>query len=140
MLVLGLDLGTQSLKAVVCDAAINVLGQHAVGYTTRYPQPDRAEQDPRTWEAALAPAIAGALAQAGATPDAIAAVAIAGQLDGCVAVDAHGVPLHPALIWQDRRAVAEAERADAPLVFALTGQVADAGHMAPKLADRKSVV
>ena len=134
MLVVGLDLGTQSLKAVVCDAAINVLGQHAVGYPTQYPQPDRAEQDPRTWEAALGPAIAGALAQAGKTPDAIAAIAIAGQLDGCVAVDASGRPLHPALIWQDRRAVAEAARVPAPRMFALTGQVADAGHMAPKLA------
>lgn len=134
MLVIGLDLGTQSLKAVVCDAAITVLGQHAVGYATQYPQPDRAEQDPRTWEAALGPAIAGALAQAGARPDEITAIAIAGQLDGCIAVDAHGRPLHPALIWQDRRAVAEAARVDAQRVFALTGQVADAGHMAPKLA------
>lgn len=134
MLVVGLDLGTQSLKAVVCDAAIAVLGQHAVGYPTQYPEPDRAEQDPRTWEAALGPAIAGALAQAGAPPDAVAAIAIAGQLDGCVAVDASARPLHPALIWQDRRAVAEAARVAAPRMFALTGQVADAGHMAPKLA------
>jgi xylulokinase len=134
VLVVGIDLGTQSLKAVVCDAAITVLGQHAVGYATQYPHPDRAEQDPRTWEAALGPAIAGALAQAGARPDAVAAIAIAGQLDGCVAVDAQAAPLHPALIWQDRRAVAEATRADARLVFALTGQVADASHMAPKLA------
>ena len=134
MFVVGLDLGTQSLKAVVCDAAVSVLGQHAVGYATQYPQPDRAEQDPRTWEAALAPAIAGALAQAGVKPDAIAAIAIAGQLDGCVAVDASTGPLHPALIWQDRRAVADAARVDARRMFALTGQVADPGHMAPKLA------
>jgi xylulokinase len=134
VLVLGLDLGTQSLKAVVCDDALDVRGQHAVGYDTHYPEPDRAEQDPRTWEAALAPAIAGALAQAGARPDAIAALAIAGQLDGCIAVDASGRALHPALIWQDRRAVGDAARADARRVFTLTGQVADAGHMAPKIA------
>jgi xylulokinase len=133
MLVLGVDLGTQSLKAVVCDAALVVRGQHAVGHATRYPAPDRAEQDPRAWEAALGPAIAGALAQAGVGPDAIAALAIAGQLDGCVAVDASGAPLHPALIWQDRRAVVEAARVAAPALFAQTGQVADASHMAPKL-------
>jgi xylulokinase len=133
VLVVGVDLGTQSLKAVVCDAGLAVRGEHAVGYATQYPEPDRAEQDPRTWEAALGPAIAGALARAGAAPDAIAAIAIAGQLDGCVAVDGQGRPLHPALIWQDRRAVTEAARADARLVFALTGQVADASHMAPKL-------
>ncbi|HEY0477113.1 MAG TPA: FGGY family carbohydrate kinase [Kofleriaceae bacterium] len=134
MLVLGIDLGTQSLKAVVCDEALAVRGQHAVGHATQYPAPDRAEQDPRAWEAGLGPAIAGALAAAGAGPEAIAAIAIAGQLDGCIAVDAAGAPLHPALIWQDRRAVTDAARVDARRVFALTGQVADAGHMAPKLA------
>ena len=48
MLVLGLELGTQSLKAVVCDAALDVRGQHAVAYDTSYPAPDRAEQDPQT--------------------------------------------------------------------------------------------
>ncbi|HEU4733564.1 MAG TPA: FGGY family carbohydrate kinase [Kofleriaceae bacterium] len=134
MLVVGLDLGTQSLKAVVCDAALAVLGEHAVGYATHYPEPDQAEQEPRIWEAALGPAIAGALGRAGVGPDAIAGIAIAGQLDGCIALDAHGRPIHPALIWQDRRAVAEAARAEPSRVFALTGQVADPGHMAPKVA------
>src|SRR5689334_16718301 len=119
---------------MVCDPALAVRGQHAIGYATRYPAPDRAEQDPRTWEAALAPAIAGALAQAGATPDAIAALAITGQLDGCIAVDATGAPLAPALIWQDRRAVDDCARVDPARVFALTGQVADPSHMAPKIA------
>jgi xylulokinase len=134
VLVIGIDLGTQSLKAVVCDAGLAVRGQHAVGYATQYPQPDRAEQDPRVWEAALGPAIAGALAQAGVAPEAIAAIAITGQLDGCIAVDAQCAPLHPALIWQDRRAVADTARVDARELFAVTGQVADPSHMAPKLA------
>ncbi|HET7503013.1 MAG TPA: FGGY family carbohydrate kinase, partial [Kofleriaceae bacterium] len=134
MLVIGLDLGTQSVKAIVCDAGLAVRGEHAVGYVTQHPEPDQAEQDPQAWEAALGPAIAGALAEAGVGPAAIAAIAIAGQLDGCIALDAAGRALHPALIWQDRRAVAEAGRADAVRVFALTGQVADPGHMAPKIA------
>jgi xylulokinase len=134
VLVVGIDLGTQSCKAVVCDEALAVRGQHAIGYPTSHPLPDRAEQDPRTWEAALAPAIAGALAAAGAKPEDITALALAGQLDGCIAVDAHGAPVHPALIWHDRRAVDDAARVAPATVFARTGQVADASHMAPKLA------
>jgi len=133
VLVLGLDLGTQSLKAVVCDDALSVRGQHAVPYATHTPAPDRAEQDPRSWEQALASAIGGALAAAGARPEDIAALAIAGQLDGCVAVDSAGRPLHAALIWQDRRAIDETGRADARRVFEIAGQVADASHMAPKI-------
>jgi xylulokinase len=134
VLVLGIDLGTQSVKAVVCDPELAVRGQHAVAIATQYPAPDRAEQDPRAWEAALGPAIAGALAAAGVAADAIAGLAIAGQLDGCVAVDARGAPVSPALIWQDRRAVDEAARVDAAALFETTGQVADASHMAAKIA------
>lgn len=134
MFVVGLDLGTQSLKAVVCDEQLAVRGASAVPYPTHHPAPDRAEQDPRTWEASLARAIGGALEQAGARAEAVRALAIAGQLDGCIAVDRDGAPLHPALIWQDRRATAHATRADPATVFAITGQVADPGHMAPKIA------
>lgn len=134
VLVIGLDLGTQSCKAVVCDERLAVRGQHAVPVATRHPGPGCVEQDPLAWEAALAPAIAGALAAAGVGRGDIAALAIAGQLDGCVAVDASCRPLHPALIWQDRRAVAEAALADPAQVFALAGQVADPSHMAPKIA------
>jgi len=134
VLVIGIDLGTQSCKAVVCDDGLRVRGQHAIAYATSHPQPGRAEQDPLMWEAALAPAIAGALEAAQASADDIVALALAGQLDGCVAVDARGAPLHPALIWQDRRAVEEAARAAPAIVFALTGQVADPSHMAPKIA------
>jgi xylulokinase len=138
VLVIGLDLGTQSIKAVVCDETMAVRGSHSEKCTTTYPGPDRAEQDPAMWDAALAPAIAGALKQAGAKPEHIAAVAISGQLDGCVAVDEHGDPLHPALIWQDRRATSEVEHAVATVeardLFERTGQVADASHMAAKIA------
>ena len=134
MLVIGLDLGTQSVKAVVCDDQLAVRGQHAIAVDTEHPAPGHAEQDPRSWEAALVPAIHGALAAARATADDIAALAVAGQLDGCIAVDAAGRPIHPALIWQDRRAIAESKRADPATVFARTGQVADASHMAPKIA------
>jgi len=129
----GLDLGTQSLKAVVCDEQLRVLGRHASAYGTSYPEPERAEQDPRAWERALAVAIGGALAAAGTKPDDITSVAVTGQLDGCVAVDAQGAPTHPALIWQDRRAIVQAARFDAATVFAIAGQVADPSHLAPKV-------
>jgi len=126
-LVVGIDLGTQSLKAVVCDEAMRVVGAHGVAIATSFPQPGWAEQDPRAWEAALEPAVAGALG--GHDPAAVVAVALAGQLDGCVAVDGAGEPLHAALIWQDRRAVEHVREVE----LEVTGQVADASHMAPKI-------
>ena len=129
-LVVGVDLGTQSLKVVVCDEQMRVLGDHQRGHATSSPRPGWAEQDPRAWEAALAPAIGAALEAANANPRDVVGVAIAGQLDGCIAVDANDEPLHPALIWQDKRAT------DIPVgrarLFELTGQIADPSHLGAK--------
>jgi xylulokinase len=129
----GIDLGTQSLKAVVCDESFNVLGSHAVAVATRYPSAGYAEQDPHAWEAALAPAVGGALADAGCTAAEITAIALSGQLDGCVACDASGAAMHPALIWQDKRSDERLASVTRERVFEITGQVADASHMAPKI-------
>jgi xylulokinase len=131
--VVGIDIGTQSLKAVVCDESLAVLGQHQIAYPTDHPQPGHAEQDPQRWETALLPAIAGALAAARVASDDVVALAFAGQLDGCIPVDADGAPLHAALIWQDKRATEELANIDRPRLFEITGQVGDPSHMAPKI-------
>jgi xylulokinase len=131
VVVVGIDLGTQSLKAVVCNERLDVLGSHAIAVATAYPRPGWAEQDPRAWEAALAPAVGGALIAAGVQGSDVRGVALAGQLDGCVAVDASGAPVHAALIWQDKRAAIDGAPAR---LFEITGQIADASHMAPKIA------
>jgi xylulokinase len=132
VVVVGIDLGTQSIKAVVCNERFDVLGAHAVAQTTTYPRPGWAEQDPKTWERALAPAIQNALIAAGLHASDVTAIAVSGQLDGCIAVDPHCTPLCAALIWQDKRAADQLARVDAARLFEVTGQIADASHMAPK--------
>ncbi|HEY5947919.1 MAG TPA: FGGY family carbohydrate kinase, partial [Kofleriaceae bacterium] len=121
-------------KAVVCNERMDVLGAHSVAQATAHPRPGWAEQDPHAWDSALAPAIEGALIAAGLQASDVDAIALAGQLDGCVAVDVHGMPLRAALIWQDKRAVDQLARCAPARLFELTGQIADASHMAPKAA------
>ena len=89
------------------------LGSAAGVYQPDYPRPGWAEQRPRLWEAALGPAIDGALRATGTAPGAVRALGVAGQLDGCVAVDAAGRTLGPCLIWMDRRAATESQVVDA---------------------------
>ncbi len=133
MHILGIDIGTQSLKAVVLDEGLRPLGAAAQAYQPVFPHPLWADQDPGLWLAALKPAIAGAIAQAGLAAADIGALGIAGQLDGCVPVDAAGEHLGPCLIWMDRRAGAEVEGIDAALVMEKGGVVLDASHMAAKI-------
>ena len=137
MIFLGIDIGTQSLKAMLTDAALRPLGSGSVAYQPSYPQPGWAEQDPAIWLAALQPAIAGALAEARLQPDDVTAMAICGQLDGCIATAADGRALGPAIIWMDRRALASIAGIDPMLVRDRAGVVLDAIHMAAKIRWRR---
>ncbi len=131
-MIVGVDIGTQSLKAVVTGDDLRPRGQAAVAYRPSFPRPGWAEQDCRLWEQALGPAIAGALEQAGTPPHAVSALGICGQLDGCVAVDQDGQPLGPCIIWMDRRAEAEVQGRPAARIQQTSGLVLDATHMAAK--------
>ena len=134
---LGIDVGSQSLKAVLLDGALRLIGRGARGYPIAFPQPGWAEQQPALWEAALGPAVADAVAAAGQAPRDVTAIGIAGQLDGSVAVDAAGRALGPCLIWMDRRAdagLASLRERGRPEEFRRrTGANLDGSHMAPKM-------
>ena len=132
-MIVGIDIGTQSLKVAVVDRAMRVCGEAATSYRPSFPRPGWAEQDPALWEQALGPTIAAALRQAGAAPAQVEGLGICGQLDGCVAVDPDGRALTQCLIWMDRRAQAEIADVPAALVRRRGGLVADAGHMAAKI-------
>jgi len=132
--VLGIDIGTRSLKALVLGDDLRVLGSDSCRYEPTFPQAGWAEQDPALWLAALRPAIGEAIANAGLSRIDITALAICGQLDGCVPTARDGSALGPALIWMDRRGEAEIAHIDPDLVHARCGLVRDATHMGGKIA------
>lgn len=133
MAFIGIDIGTQSLKAIVTDDALRVIGSASVGYRPHYPRAGWAEQDPQLWLDAIGPAIGRALEQAGIGPPAIQALGIAGQIDGCIPTDAAGKALAPCVVWMDRRADDEIGDISAELVRQRAGLVLDASHMAAKI-------
>ncbi len=131
---LGIDIGTQSLKAVVLGDDLEVLGWGSRAYKPHFPRPDWAEQDPQLWLDALRPAIAEALSAAWLAGTDITAMAICGQLDGAVPVDRDNRPLGPAVIWMDRRAAPELGGINPDMVYERCGLVLDATHMGGKIA------
>jgi ribulose kinase len=107
--VIGIDGGTESLRARLFDLDGRSLGTHAVPYETRFAPGARAEQDPEAWWEALGAAVQGALADAGVSGEAVDALALDTTCCTVVALDAAGTPLRPAILWMDMRAAAEAE-------------------------------
>jgi xylulokinase len=92
-LVAGVDSSTQSCKVVIVD-----LASGDVVRTGRATHPEGTEVDPEAWWVALQAAIrdAGGL-------DDVAAISIGGQQHGMVALDAEGMVIRPALLWNDTR-------------------------------------
>jgi xylulokinase len=131
---LGLDIGTQSLKAALVDEKLNIAGLGAEPLTYSSMAGNRVEQEAGDWIGSLRPAIAKALDGAGCGPDDIMGIGVGGQLDGCVPVDRHGDPLHPALIWMDRRAVAVTRDISPEVITRRCGLVLDPSHMGAKIA------
>lgn len=104
--VLGIDLGTSGVKALVATPDGRALGRAAAGYQVRVPCAGRAETDPGDWWFATRTAVRAALAEAGRVT--VTALAVAGQMHGVVLADGRGAPLRPAILWLDQRAAAEA--------------------------------
>jgi len=146
--VIGVDIGTQSTKALLCDARGRIVAQHARGYHPDTPQPLWAEQWPQVWLDAVIECIAGCVAQATASeqgfePGAVRAICISSLYGGSgIPVDAAMQPLHPCLIWLDRRATAEVEwvRATMPMqrLAAITGNGVDSYYGYTKMLWIKS--
>ncbi|MFN2278460.1 MAG: xylulokinase [Candidatus Promineifilaceae bacterium] len=106
---LGIDLGTSSVKVALFEAAALPLIATAVReYPVNQPQPGYAEQDPDVWWQAVVGAVRDVLD--GRNPHDVQAIGLDGQMHGLVCLGADYRPLHPAIIWADTRAAAEAEQ------------------------------
>ncbi|MGH8798137.1 MAG: FGGY family carbohydrate kinase, partial [Caldimonas sp.] len=103
--VIGVDIGTQSTKAVLVDAAGCIVAQAARGYHVETPQALWAEQWPEVWLDAVEQCVAEVVRRAALDPASISGLCVGSLYGGSgVPVDAEGRPTHPCLIWMDRRA------------------------------------
>ncbi|GGM11637.1 xylulokinase [Nakamurella endophytica] len=103
--VLGIDLGTSSVKVVLTGPDGAVRAQAGADYPVTRPHPGWSETDPAAWWSAIRSAVAQVLAaEPGAAP---VGIGLSGQMHGVVLADADGRPTRPAVLWADARAGAE---------------------------------
>jgi len=95
--VIGIDGGTESLRAHVFDMTGRSIGDAVSGYPTDFPAPGRAEQDPRDWWRAIGEAVRGAVRAAGIRAHEIAGLALDTTSATVVLADEAGDPLRPAM-------------------------------------------
>src|ERR1700737_3744187 len=98
---LGIDLGTSSVKVVVLELGGSVKSVATVENPIDIPEPGYAEQDPERWWLAVVEATRRSLAMAD-HPE-ILGIGFSGQMHGTVLLGKDGKPVRPAIIWADQR-------------------------------------
>lgn len=137
---LGIDVATTGVKALVVSEVGKVIASATREYPLLMPRPKWAEQDPATWWEATVSSVRRCLDEAFSVTGSrieIIGVGLSGQMHGSVFLDSHGVPLRPAILWNDQRTEPQCNEIIRVIGFNrlldLTFNRALAGFTAPKI-------
>ena len=130
---IGADLGTSSVKLILCDLSGEIARSVTKYYSVSYPHPGWSEQSPTDWWHAFS---AGVKELAGGI-DGICGISVAGQMHGLVILDEDDNVIRPAILWNDGRTFAETEYLNTVVgkdkLSEYTANIAFAGFSAPKI-------
>lgn len=136
-LLIGIDVGTTSVKSVAFDNRGNILAQASQEYPTVYPHPNWAQQDPEDWWRAVKHTLLRLFADRVINVKDVAGIGVSCQAPTMVAIDQKGMPLYPALIWMDRRSDCQctwlSNHVDQEAVSNINGGHIDPYYLAPKI-------
>jgi len=102
--ILALDQGTTSSRAILFDEAGSIVAVAQHEFEQFYPQSGWVEHDPTEILTSQLSCAVEVLGKAGARPRDVAAIGITNQRETVVVWEREsGKPIHPAIVWQDRR-------------------------------------
>ncbi len=101
-LLLGIDIGTTNIKAIVFDPHGQIVASASVKTSTHYPRPNWAYYVPGELWAQTVAAIKQAVSQVD-NPARIVSAAVASVAESAVPIDAHGQPTYDSIAWFDTR-------------------------------------
>ncbi|HNR75455.1 MAG TPA: FGGY family carbohydrate kinase, partial [Cyclobacteriaceae bacterium] len=107
-IVIAIDIGTTSTKALAVLPSGSVVAQHQVFYPTAFPKPGYAEQDANEICNAVISSLQAIANQINLSEG--LAISFSSAMHSLVAVDAAGEPLTPLITWADTRSVAQANQ------------------------------
>jgi glycerol kinase len=136
--VLALDQGTTSSRAILFDEAGAICAVAQKEFQQFYPQAGWVEHDPTEILTSQMSCAVEALGKVGARPRDVAAIGITNQRETVIVWErATGKPIHPAIVWQDRRTAAQCKALEeggaGESISSKTGLVVDPYFSATKL-------
>ncbi len=107
-MVMGLDIGTTSVKAVIFTLKGKVVSESEKLITSYYPKPGWVEQNPDEIEQLAVQAIKDAMNLANIEKHDLVTVGLSAAMHSLLCIDENGMPLSNALIWADGRSSEQA--------------------------------
>lgn len=133
---LGIDLGTSSLKILIGDENGNILGSYSHSYEVISSNEYYSEQDPSSWINGFNIAFSSLLSQFPYLKKEHLIISFSGQMHSLVLIDNQGIPLRPAILWNDGRTfeeVAYLRKNHAEHLLNIEKNIALEGFTLPKL-------
>ncbi|MEN6438667.1 MAG: FGGY-family carbohydrate kinase [Syntrophobacter sp.] len=132
-----IDVGTTGCRTIIFSSHGKLISEAYEEYTSIFLSPTWIDHDPSTWLNAVHNTLGKALTRFPGDSSDIAAICVISQRATFVPVDTDGTPLDNAILWQDKRATAQAdhvrERLGAECVYKKTGLRIDPYFSLPKL-------
>lgn len=106
---LGIDIGTSNIKAVLITPDGDIIGEAQTHYETSFPQAGWAEQNPDDWWQGTVTVVRQVIQKSGKNPREIAGIGVSGQGCAVTLIDKAGAVIRPAIIWMDSRSEPQCE-------------------------------
>lgn len=134
--VLGLDLGTGSIKGLLLNEAGELIATATKDYPLSTPQPGFSEQDPHDWLAGARSVLRDLGKKVADLQENLAGISFSGQMHSLVLLDADQEVIRPAILWNDVRTTKQCQeimKKAGEKVLAETKNIALEGFTLPKL-------
>lgn len=132
---LGLDLGTSSLKGLVFDHSGNLIDTASADYPLSSPRPGFSEQDPNHWRQAAHAVIKALIDKVPELRKELIGISFSGQMHSLVLLDEQNKVIRPAILWNDVRTTKQCQRImeEMPEILSITKNIALEGFTLPKI-------
>lgn len=134
--VLGIDLGTSSLKGILMDETGRVICEKSSDYGIDTPANGYSEQRPEYWVVACEDVLTQLSIAVDDFGDKLAGISFSGQMHSLVTLDANLKPAYPAILWNDVRTTKQCEQIMSTFgerLLSITKNIALEGFTLPKI-------
>ncbi|MGX7418627.1 xylulokinase [Carnobacterium gallinarum] len=134
--VVGIDLGTSSLKGILVNPEGSILATASASYAVETTQVGYSEQHPEIWIEATKKVITQLIQEVPTILDYLVGISFSGQMHSLVLLNQENQPLRKAILWNDVRTTSQCERVMSEFgeeLLAITKNRALEGFTLPKL-------